>query len=148
MYRDDLAATHARLEQVQRELADAQAGQVQDKQHIAALTVQLAAAQQALQRLGAAPHVGHDTYVLPPRSGTILVLGILSLIVCGFLGPIAWSMGNEELRRIDAGQVDPSTRSNVSAGRVCGIISTVLLILGAMFFVTMFASVGSHHGRY
>lgn len=143
MYRDDLAATHARLEQIQRELNDAQAGQLHDKQRIAALTAQLAAAQQALQRLGAASHLGHGNYMLLPRSGTILALGILSLVMCAFFGPIAWAMGNEELRRIDSGQVDPSSRGNASAGRVCGIIATVFLIVGAVFFVAVFAAIGN-----
>jgi hypothetical protein len=147
MYRDDLAATHARLEQIQRELNDAQAGQVHDQQRIAALTAQLAAAQQALQRLGAAPQFGYGNYVHVPRGGTILTLGILSLVLCGFLGPVAWAMGNEELRRIDGGLVDPMTRSNASAGRVCGIIATVFLIVGAVFFVAVFAAIGNGLSR-
>jgi hypothetical protein len=70
----------------------------------------------------------------PPRGGTIMVLGILSLVVCGLLGPIAWSMGNEELRRIDRGEVDPSTRGNVSAGRICGMIASIMLIVVVAFF--------------
>jgi hypothetical protein len=147
MYRDDLAATHARLEQIQRELNDAQTGQINDKQRIAALTAQLAAAQQALQRLGSAPNFGHGNYMFLPRSGTILALGILSLVLCAFLGPVAWAMGNEELHRIDSGQVDPMTRSNASAGRVCGIIATVFLIVGAVFFVAVFATIGNAMSR-
>src|SRR5436190_2028681 len=85
MYRDDLAATHARLEQIQRELVEAQSHQVTDQQRIAALTAQLTATQQALQRLGGAMRFG--AYVIPPRGTTILVLGILAL---GALGPEAW----------------------------------------------------------
>ena len=34
-----------------------------------------------------------------PQGTTILVLGILSLVVCGILGPIAWSMGSKALPR-------------------------------------------------
>src|SRR5689334_13201183 len=109
MYRDDLAATHARLEQLQRELAEAQSSQVNDQQRIAALTAQLAATQAALQRLGGAMRFG--AYVIPPRGTTILVLGILSLVLCSLLGPVAWAMGNEELRRLDSGQVDPMSRN-------------------------------------
>lgn len=37
----------------------------------------------------------------------ILVLGILSLVLCGLLGPVAWIMGNNALRNIDAGLGDP-----------------------------------------
>src|SRR5438128_1906635 len=36
-----------------------------------------------------------------PHNGTvILVLGILSLVVCGLLGPVAWVMGNRDLKEI------------------------------------------------
>ena len=42
-----------------------------------------------------------------PQGTTILVLGILSLVVCGILGPFAWSMGNKALREINA---DPTAR--------------------------------------
>lgn len=149
MYRDDLAATHARLEQIQRELSDAQAGQVQDKQRIAALTAQLAATQQALQRLGAAaPRMGYANFIMAPRSGTILTLGILSLVLCSLLGPVAWSMGTEELRRIDSGHVDPMTRGSVSAGRICGIVATCLMIVSVVLVVGILATAGNHHSRW
>jgi len=147
MYRDDLAATHARLEQLQRELIEAQSSKVTDQQRIAALSAQLVATQQALHRLGGMPQLGHGAFVLPPRGTTILVLGILSLVLCGLLGPVAWAMGNEEMRRINGGQVDPMTRGNVTAGRICGMVATVLLIVGAIFAVGMFAFIGSH-SRY
>jgi hypothetical protein len=148
MYRDDLAATHARLEQLQRELADAQSNHATDKQRIAALTAQLAATQQALQRLGAMPQPGYGNYVLPPRGTTILVLGILSLVVCSFLGPVAWAMGNEEIRRIDNGQVDPMSRGSVTAGRVCGIVATAMMILAVVIVIGMFAMIGTAASRY
>ena len=32
-----------------------------------------------------------------PKGTTILVLGILSLVLCGLLGPFAWNMGNQAL---------------------------------------------------
>jgi hypothetical protein len=86
--------------------------------------------------------------VLPSRSGTILTLGILSLVICGILGPIAWSMGTEELRRIDSGETDPSQRGSVSAGRICGIIATAFMILSIVMILFVFLAVGSatrHH---
>ena len=81
-------------------------------------------------------------YPVPARGGTILVYGILSLVVCGILGPIAWSMGNEELRRIERGEVDPSTRGNVTAGRICGMIASILMIISlvAILFVFVLAA--------
>ena len=88
-------------------------------------------------------------YTTPSRSGTILTLGILSLVVCGIMGPIAWAMGTEELRRIDCGETDPSTRGTVSAGRICGIIASVLLIVSVLMMILFFVAIaGSSSHRY
>ena len=65
-----------------------------------------------------------------PKGVTILVLGILSLVCCGILGPIAWVMGNNAMSEINASPGAYSNRSTVNAGRICGIIGTVLLIVG------------------
>lgn len=67
------------------------------------------------------------------QATTILVLGILSLVVCQILGPIAWVMGNNELAGIDAGRRPPQNRGTAQAGRILGIISTVLMIIGVAF---------------
>jgi hypothetical protein len=148
MYRDDYAAAQARLETVQRELAAANSQVNQDQQHIAALTAQLAAARDALARFGT-QLPGYGSYQFSPRSGTVLTLGILSLAVCSIMGPIAWSMGSEELRRIDSGLTEPHGRGTAQAGRICGIIGTSLLILVGLFFLVGigFASMGGH-GHY
>jgi hypothetical protein len=138
MYRDDYAAAQARLESVQRELAAAQGQVNQDKQHIAALSAQLAAAHEALARMGAQMPRPYGTFQFAPRSGAVLTLGILSLTVCAIMGPIAWALGSEELRRIDTGLTPPDGRGSTQAGRICGIIGTSLMILGALFFVGMF----------
>lgn len=67
------------------------------------------------------------------QATTILVLGILSLVVCQILGPIAWVMGNTEIAGIDAGRRPPQNRGTAQAGRILGIISTVLMIIGVAF---------------
>lgn len=64
-----------------------------------------------------------------PQGTTVLVLGILSLVVCGLLGPVAWVMGNNALTEIDAYPLAYTNRSSVQAGRVCGIIASAILIL-------------------
>lgn len=69
-----------------------------------------------------------------PQGTTILVLGILSLICCGLLGPVAWIMGNSAIKEIDANPSAYSNRGSVQAGRIIGIIATVLLILGIAFY--------------
>jgi hypothetical protein len=69
------------------------------------------------------------------QATTILVLGILSLVLCQFLGPFAWVMGNKELAGIDAGRRAPQGRGTAQAGRILGIISTVLMIIGIAFLL-------------
>jgi hypothetical protein len=82
------------------------------------------------------------------QATTILVLGILALVLCQVLGPFAWVMGNKELAGIDAGRRAPENRGTAQAGRILGIISTVLLIVGIGFlvifgFIAVIAAAGS-----
>ena len=65
----------------------------------------------------------------PHRATLILVLGILGLVVCQPVGIAAWVMGNNDLKEMDAGTMDSSGRSNTNAGRICGMIATILLAL-------------------
>ena len=65
----------------------------------------------------------------------MLVLGILSLVVCGALGPIAWYMGHGELQRINAGLVSRQDHGMVNAGYICGIIGSILMLIGVVVFV-------------
>ena len=76
-----------------------------------------------------------------PQGTTVLIMGILSLVVCGFLGPFAWMQGNKALAEIDANPGRYSNRSNVNAGRICGMIATAILIAGAVF-VLLFLVLG------
>jgi hypothetical protein len=62
-----------------------------------------------------------------PDATTILVLGILSLVVCGLLGPFAWVKGNNALAEIDRNPAAYTNRGTVQAGRICGIVGTCLL---------------------
>ena len=75
-----------------------------------------------------------------PQGTIILVLGILSIVICGILGPIAWIMGNNAIAEIDRNPAAYSNRSTVNAGRICGIIGTVFLVLGILFWIIVAAS--------
>ena len=66
----------------------------------------------------------------PHRATLILVLGILGLVVCGPLGIAAWVMGSGDLKEMDAGTMDPAGRGTTQAGKICGIIGTILMIVG------------------
>lgn len=81
------------------------------------------------------PH-GH----LKPHRGTlILVLGILGFFVCFICGIVAWVMGNDDIRQMDAGQMDPAGRDLTQAGRVIGMIVVILnvvaLVVAILFFI-------------
>jgi hypothetical protein len=72
-----------------------------------------------------------------PQGTIVLVLGILSIVFCGVLGPFAWVMGNTALKEIDASPGSYTNRGQVQAGRICGIITSVLMILGIVAFVLL-----------
>jgi len=74
----------------------------------------------------------------PHRGTLILVLGILSLVCCGPLGIAAWLMGNTDLKEMAAGTMDPTGQGMTNAGKICGIIGTVLTILGAIVGIFYF----------
>lgn len=67
------------------------------------------------------------------RGTLILVLGILGLVLCQPLGIPAWIMGNNDLRAMREGRMDPSGESLTTAGRICGIIATIFLCIGTLF---------------
>jgi predicted Zn finger-like uncharacterized protein len=70
-------------------------------------------------------------YMQPHRGQMIMILGILSFFIAGIvLGPIAWIMGNNDLKEMRAGRMDPEGESNTNVGRICGMISTILHIVG------------------
>lgn len=68
----------------------------------------------------------------PHRGTLILVLGILSLVCCHPLGIAAWLMGNTDLKEMAAGTMDPSGQGTTNAGKICGIIGTVLTVIGVL----------------
>jgi ferric-dicitrate binding protein FerR (iron transport regulator) len=74
----------------------------------------------------------------PHRANTVLVFGILGLVVCAFLGIAAWVMGNNDLKEMDAGIMDPSGRDSTNTGRILGMVSTILGIAGVGFGLLWF----------
>ncbi|GIX06530.1 MAG: hypothetical protein KatS3mg115_0933 [Candidatus Poribacteria bacterium] len=66
------------------------------------------------------------------RGALILVLGILGIVSCGFLGIPAWIMGHRDLQKMERGEMDPSDRGLTRAGMILGIIATLVLVIGAI----------------
>ena len=79
----------------------------------------------------------YSAYPEQSQATTILVLGILGIVICQFLGPFAWVMGNKELEAIDAGRRPPENRGTANAGRILGIIGPVFLALGVVLLVLL-----------
>ena len=69
----------------------------------------------------------------------ILIFGILGLLVCGPLGIAAWIMGNNDLKEMAAGTMDPSGRGTTQAGKICGMIATILMAIALIIFILVFA---------
>jgi hypothetical protein len=65
-----------------------------------------------------------------PQGTTVLVLGILGVVLCGILAPVAWVMGSNALSEIDRNPSAYSNRGTVQAGMILGIVGTALWILG------------------
>ncbi|MGI9604365.1 MAG: DUF4190 domain-containing protein [Acidimicrobiales bacterium] len=89
-------------------------------------------------------------YAEASQASTAMTLGIVSLaggVLCGvliLLAPVAWIVGQKEISAIDAGRRDPANRGQANAGRIMGIIGTVLVILGILAIVVILAvAVGS-----
>ena len=84
------------------------------------------------------------------RGAMVLTLGILSLVICGLLGPVAWVMGNNDLSAMRAGRMDPAGQGLTQAGRILGIIATIWMIVGfvlmCLYFAFFAALAGSGRG--
>ncbi len=85
------------------------------------------------------PTLGYagQSVLQPHRGVVVLVLGILGLVACVICGIIAWVMGNTDLREMREGRMDPSGMGLTNAGRICGMISVILAIVGFIFGVLL-----------
>lgn len=63
------------------------------------------------------------------RPTIALVLGIVGVVCCGLVAPVAWFMGSAELKAIRAGSAPAAGEGLAKAGMILGIIGTVLLLL-------------------
>jgi hypothetical protein len=78
----------------------------------------------------------------PHRGGLILALGILGFVCCFICGIIAWVMGNNDIREMDAGRIDPSGRGLTQAGKICGMVSVLIQIVGFVLWLLIMLVLG------
>jgi uncharacterized membrane protein YjgN (DUF898 family) len=76
-----------------------------------------------------------------PQATTVLILGILGLVLCQVISPFAWVMGNRVVREIDASAGQLGGRSTANAGRICGIIGTIIVAGGLVLAIVALAFV-------
>jgi hypothetical protein len=62
-----------------------------------------------------------------------LVMGILGIVCCQLLAPVAWIMGKNELTAIAAGSAPAENEGLAKAGKILGIIGTILLIFSVVW---------------
>ena len=67
------------------------------------------------------------------KATTVFVLGLLSLVACQLLGPVALIMGNKYLADCELNGVEPDGLGK--AGRILGIVGTVFFALGLVVMV-------------
>lgn len=88
---------------------------------------------------GQVPPPGGYGYGAPsqthPKAVTSLVLGILGVVCCSIAAPFAWSIGKRTVKEIDASGGQYQGRGQAQAGYILGIVGTVLLALGLLFFI-------------
>ena len=94
-----------------------------------------------------------DVDYAPHRSGMILAFGIIALVglivfplITYVFGPMAWFMGNGDLREISEGRMDPEGESMTQTGRILGMIGTIIalvgLLVGCVFLIGWLFCVG------
>jgi len=132
-----------------------------------AFTIPPAGAQQESQRAhGAQPHGQQSPYGAPPPNyyapyppgpyppypyprpqptngnaiaGMVLGIASIAVMFLGFiLGPLAIYFSNKAIREIDAsGAPSGSSRGFASAGKICGIIGTIVSIVVVLLYIVM-----------
>jgi Domain of unknown function (DUF4190) len=79
------------------------------------------------------PPIAPESATASSQAITALVLGILGVICCHPLAPVAWYLGHQEGRAIRAGQAPAAGEGFALAGKILGIIGTVLLAIGLLW---------------
>jgi hypothetical protein len=85
-----------------------------------------------------APPPGYGPVPDHPKATTALVLGILGLVLCQLLAPVAWVVGKRSRDEIDASGGRYGGRGSAQAGYVMGVIGTILIVVTLLFVIAVF----------
>ena len=96
---------------------------------------------------GAPPTYGYPAMAVPgpahPSATTALILGVVSLVgafMCVLpllVSPFAWAVGARTVREMDENPGRWSGRDSANAGRIMGMVGTVLLTLGLLSLIAL-----------
>ena len=94
------------------------------------------------------PGAGPAKEILP-NSTAVLILGILSIIICCFLGLImaiialVMASRGKNLYEANPGLYSESSWNNMKAGRICAIVGLILSLLVSLYYFILIAIVGA-----
>jgi hypothetical protein len=74
-----------------------------------------------------------------PNAVTALVLGVLSIVLCPLLGPVAWVLGRKGEQDVDRSGGAVGGRGLATAGKVLGMVGTGLILVVVLALVMMLA---------
>ena len=86
--------------------------------------------------------------LLPHRGTLVLVMGILSWFLCCVFGVVAWYLGSQDIKQMNAGRMDPSGLSLTKAGYwigVCSILLQLLLFVGYLVMIVVLVAVEANN---
>src|SRR5262245_46589683 len=65
----------------------------------------------------------------PGRGTLILVLGIVSIVCCPLVGPLAWIWGKQDGEKIKRGEISQEAEQMTKIGMILGIVGSGLLVI-------------------
>jgi hypothetical protein len=65
----------------------------------------------------------------------------MSLLICGFFGPVVWIMGSRDLQEMKEGTLKPSGRAMTQAGMYLGILGTAAGVAQVLWLLSQFGLV-------
>ncbi len=73
-------------------------------------------------------------------------------MACAPVGIAAWVMGNNDMKEMEAGRMDPEGKQLTQVGKILGMVSTILAIIGfciggAIVLIPLFFAAAAGPGR-
>ena len=86
-----------------------------------------------------------NTNAAPHRGGLVLTLGLLGVLLFAPVGIVAWILGSKDLAAMRQGNMDNSGEGMTLAGKVLGILATVMFIVGILVVIAAVAIVATSY---